>query len=446
MKKALILSVLFYFCGYINAQEKWTLDQCIKYATANNIQVKQQALTVENAKTSLSTSRNSRLPDLNANVGHQYNFGRVASVSDGTFVKSTAMSSSTDGQVVSYTPIFTGFRIPNQIKADKLNLLAAIQGLQKAKENLELQITTYYLDVLFNKEILNTYIEQTNISKQQIEKTQILLDGGKVPLSQLYDAKAQLAKDELNVTNAQNNLDLSLLNLKQSLNLTRGEFDVTEPTLGDVIADNIKSILPPSQIYQTAINIKPQVKEAEYTMQGNERLVKVAQAGYYPTLQFGASYYTGFNHSYAKGAINDGIGSQMNDNSRESFGLSLSIPIFTRFEVRNKVRAARIQVENSRLEVENVKLNLFKEIQQAYQNAIAAQAKFESAEKSLSASEESAKYAQDKYDVGKSTVYEYNEVQTKLLSSKSDLIQAKYDFLFRAKILDFYSGIPISLE
>lgn len=451
MKRYIFIFSCLFICLVNNAQSKWTLRDCINYAIENNIEIKQQELNVENSKIDLNTTKNSRLPNLNASVSHQFNWGRYGqnaqdSVQGKYKYKSGSNNfSNTRLGIESSAPLFTGFRIPNQIAADKLNLQASIEGLKKAKENMELQVTSYYLEVLFKKEILRVYEEQVNLSKLQVDKTQILVDVGKVPLSQLYDIRAQLAKDELNATNAFNDLKISLLNLAQLLSLNEiDDFDISEPYLGDVIADNQSSIQPVNQIYSTAISIKPHVKEAEYNIEGSKKLVKVAQAGYYPKLDLNLGYGTNSQRIY--GVDNISFNKQLKDNGSFYMGFSLSIPIFNRFQVRNQVRSARLKVTNNQLVLDNVKLNLYKEIQQAYQNAIIAQAKYTSTEKAYEAASEAFRYAKDRYAVGKSTVFEFSESQTRLLSSKSEQIQAKYDFLFRAKILDFYSGKEIDIK
>ncbi|MFR9165338.1 MAG: TolC family protein [Dysgonomonas sp.] len=442
MKK--YLSIVFFFsclCG--QAQTKWTLRQCIDYAIENNITVKQQEIIVENSKIDLSTSKNSRLPDLNASLNQSFNFGQSTDYT--TNITRMNNTSGARFSVESTMPLFTGLRIPNERKMNELNLKSAIEGLNKIKDNMELQVTSYYLEVLFKKEILKAYQEQAELTSQQVEKTQTLVDAGKVALSQLYDIKAQLAKDELNVTNANNDLILSLLDLAQALNLEDYDgFDITEPSLGDVIAQNQSSILPVSQIYQTAIAVKPHVKEAEYDIESSKKSLKVAQSGYYPKLNFGIGYGTSAQRVY--GVNNPDFSTQIKDNGSEYISFSLSIPLFNRFQTRNQVRAARFKIQSNQLALDNVKLNLYKDIQQAYQSAVSAQAKFVSTGKAYDAAAEAYKYAQDRYAVGKSTVYEFSEAQTKLLTSKSEQIQAKYDFLFRAKILDFYRGVEINIE
>ena len=444
MKKIVIISICL--CGFLvgNAQQRWTLQDCIEYAQEHNIEIKQQALDVKSSEIDLSTSKNSRLPDLNAQIGGRFSMGRSLSQQN---IYEDNNASSLDFGATSSMPLFTGFRISNEIKVNELNLKAATENLNKAKDNISLQIASSYLEVLFNKELLKVYEEQVNLTSSQVGKTEVLVKAGKSPMSQLYDIKAQLANDEVNVTTAKNSLDLSLLNLAQALNLTEYEsFDIVEPKIGDdVFKNSMPSMVKPSELYQTAIAIKPHVKEAEYKLESSEKQLQVAKAGYWPKLNLELGYSNGFQHVYKSGYPNESFGKQLRNQGREYVALSLSIPIFDRFVTRNQVRKAQLGILNSELSLDNVKLNLYKEIQQAYQNATSAQSKYESAQKAFEAAEESFKYAKDRYEVGKISVYEYSEAQLKILKSRSEQLQAKYDFVFRAKILDFYAGKQINI-
>ncbi len=447
MKKYIIAVSCLLLSFSIQSQSAWSLRQCIDYAVEHNIEIKQQDLAVKGAEIDLNSSKNQRLPDLGASVNQGFNFGRSGDPLTGTRVAQTA--SLTSLSVSTGIPIFTGFRISNQIKANQQSLYAAMAGLDKAKENMELQIASYFLDVLFKKEILKVFKEQVSLTQKQVNRTSILVETGKVAESQLYDIKAQLAKDQLNVTTSDNDLRLSLLNLTQVLNLQDTEsFDVEAPQLTEtvMVEDVLAGLVRPDIVYSDAVQKRPHVKEAEFNLESTKKSLKVAEAGYWPTLTFQAGYSNNIGHVYDSKISNASIADQLKENYNMQFGFSLSIPIFDRFQTRNRVRQAHLNIENQQLILENVKLNLYKEIQQAYQNATAAQAKYMSTEKAFDASSESFKYAEERYQIGKSSVFEYNEAQTKLISSKSEQIQAKYDFVFRSKILDFYQGKDINLE
>ena len=449
MRNQLIIAVALFFSGALcQAQQparQWSLEECIRYATEHNIDLKQKQQEQESRKVELHTSKYSWLPDLNGNIGQNFDFGRSPSKS-GVIVDQN--SANTSASVSLSMPIFDGLKIPNDIAARKLDLKASIESLNKAKEDLAINIASYYVQVLYNKEVQKIAELQVALSKEQVVKTEALVNAGKVPLSQLYDIKAQLAKDEVSLTEARNNVNLAVLDLAQSLELERaGEnFDVVIPDTEDAVGKYMGSILPPDNIYDNAVTFKPQIKEQQYLLESQKKMLRVAQAGYYPKLNFGASYSNGYYHysgdgDYTNIAFND----QLKNNGRKTVGFSLSISLFNRFQVRNSVRSARIGIRNRELMMENTKKVLYKEIQQAYYNATAAQEKYVASDKSVAASKEAFFYAEERYAAGKSTVFEYSEAKTKYAQSLSEQAQSKYDFIFRTKILDFYNGTPITL-
>lgn len=446
MKKTIITGCLFLFLSASFAQKQWTLRECIDYAIKNNIEIRQQEIKKQNAEISLSTAKNSRLPNLNASVGQNFNFGlaNIQTINpDGTYSTTYKNTSSSNSSISvgSSVSIFNGFRTSNEIKAQELNLMYILEGLAKAKDDLALNVAVYYLDILFKKEILRVYQEQEKLSALQIQRTQELKDAGKVPESQLFDMISQHATNQKNVVTASNTLNTSMLELTQALNITSPEgFEIAIPEIKNVVSENTASIQPPNNIFANAVAIKPVVKQAEYNLKYSEKNLKIAQAAYYPELSLSLGIGTGYYSTSG-----ESFGQQLKNRRGENISLNLSIPIFNRFATRNSVRTARNEILNSQLLLENMKLALYKDIQQAYYNAVGAQAKYESSQKAVAAAEIAFSYMKDKYAVGKATVFEYNESQTKLISSQSDLLQAKYDYIFRAKILDFYNGKEIVL-
>jgi outer membrane protein len=441
----IILSLLSVWAQAQDAKRLWSLEDCIRYATEHNLELKQREQEQESKKVALHTSKHSWLPSLNANLGQNFDFGRSPSKT-GVIVDQN--SANTSASINLSMPIFDGFQIPNDIAARKLDLKAAVETLNKAKEDLTIHVASVYLQVLYNKEVKKIAELQVALSREQIKKTEALVNSGKVPLSQLYDIKAQLANDEVTLTEAENNVQLALLDLAQSLELEQGDesFDIMVPEIGNAVEQYMGSILPPDHIYDQAVTIKPQIKEQTYLLESQKRMLKVAQAGYYPKLNFGASYGNGYYHYSGEGDYaNLPFGDQLKNNARKTIGFSLSIPLFNRFQVRNSVRSARINIRNRELMMENTKKALYKEIQQAYYNATAAQSKYLASDKSVEANKKAFTYAEERYAAGKSTVFEFNEAKMKYAQSLSEQAQAKYNFIFRAKILDFYNGTSISL-
>jgi len=458
MKQIKVKFIFIFLCAYtmLPAQsKKWSLEDCIQYAIEHNISIKQLVVQKNMAEVNLNTSQMSRLPNLNAGGGQNWSFGRTQ-VQSGLYENRN--QSNTSLNVNSSVPLFTGFRIPNEIARDKLNLEASIQNLEKAKDDMALNVASLFLQVLFNKEILKIDQEQLNLSESQIDRTKTLTDVGKAPMSQLYDIQAQAANDKLSVVQAENNLRLALLDLSQSLELPlTDDFDVLVPEFGDVVSEYMSSVQPTQTVFENAVQIKPIIKVQELQVKSAEKTLAIAKSGYYPTLSFNMGIGSNYFYSYSlkdytdpqTGELihpkNTSLSNQFKNNLNEGIGLSLSIPIFNRFSVRNQVRNAEFNIENQQLALDNAKKSLYKEIETAYLNALAAQEKYKAAQQAIKSTSEAFNYAKERYETGKSTVFEFNDARNKLIQSQSQGVQAKYDFIFRTKILDFYNGIPIKL-
>lgn len=426
--------------------ELWSLERCIRYAQENNIDLKQKEQEKESRDIELNTSKWSWLPAVNANMAQSFQFGRSTTKS-GVIVDQSAQN--TTFNINLDMPLFDGLKTPNDIAARRLSLKAAMESLNKAKEDLAINVASYYLQVLYNKELLKVAELQVALDNEQVSKTEAMVNNGKVPLSQLYDMKAQLAKDEATLVESRNNVSLALLDLAQSLELERSnkDFDIEVPEQVDVVAENMGSLLPPDHIYENALTFKPQIKEQEYLLASAKKNLNVARSEYYPKLNLGASYSNGYYHSSMGGEFVDtrSFSEQLKQNGQNIIGFSLSIPLFNRLQVRNSVRQAKVNIRNQELMLENTRKALYKEIQQAYFNATAAQEKYTASGKSVVASKEAFEYAQASYEAGKSTVFEFSEAKTKYAQSLAEQAQAKYDYIFRAKILDFYNGVEIKL-
>ena len=443
IKGFLILTFLC-ICTLISAQNKlWSLEDCIQYAIEHNISIKQLVIQKNSAEVDLNTAQMSRLPNLNANGGQNWNFGRTQTQSG---LYENQSQSNTNFSIGSSIPLFTGFRIPNEIDRSKLELEASVQNLEKAKEDLSLNIASLFLQVLFNKELLKISQEQLALGQTQIERTGILVDEGKVPPSQIYDIEAQVANDRVSVIQAENNLRLALLDLAQSLELEQNaDFDIIVPAFGDVVTEYMSSVQPPQMVFDNAVQIKPGIKVQELRVQSAEKTLAIAKSGYLPTLNLSMGYGTNYFYLYNKDFSNRPLSDQIKNNAGQSIGLSLNIPIFNRFSVRNQTKNARFNIENQQLALENARKSLYKEIETAYLNALSAQEKYKASQQAIKSTSESFYFAKERYEIGKSTPFEFNEARTRLARSQSEEVQAKYDYIFRTKILDFYNGIPIKL-
>lgn len=442
MKKQYItfVTIAVLSAGSAMAQKQWNLKQCIEYAIEHNLTIKQQEAAKDESAVDLNTAKWSRLPDLNGSASHSFNFGRSLQM-DNTYqqlnTQNTGLNLSTS------IPLFTGMQIPNQIALSKLNLKAAVEDLNKAKEDISIQVTSAYLQVLFNEELAKVAHEQVGLSEEMLKQKTAFFKVGKASEAELYEAKSRAAQDQLSAVQADNEYRLALLDLSQLLELPTPEgFGIVSPSIDE---DKDFSILTsPADIYSEALLIKPSIKAAQYRVEGAQKSIRIAQSGYYPQLSLGAGIATSYYN--VSGRENGNFGSQLRDNFSQYIGLSLNIPIFNRFSTRNQVRKARIQQTTLNWQLEDAKKALYKEIQQAYYNAVNAESKFESSRTADEAAKASFNLMKEKYANGKATSTEFNEARTNWLKAVSDRIQAKYDYLFRTKILDFYKGVPLTLE
>lgn len=426
--------------GSAMAQKQWNLKQCIEYAIEHNLTIKQQEAAKDESAVDLNTAKWSRLPDLNGSASHSFNFGRSLQM-DNTYQQLNTQN--TGLNLNTSIPLFTGMQIPNQIALSKLNLKAAVEDLNKAKEDISIQVTSAYLQVLFNEELAKVAHEQVALSEEMLKQKTAFFKVGKASEAELYEAKSRAAQDQLSAVQADNEYRLALLDLSQLLELPTPEgFDIVSPSIDE---DKDFSILTsPADIYSEALLIKPSIKAAQYRVEGAQKSIRIAQSGYYPQLSLGAGIATSYYN--VSGRENGNFGAQLRDNFSQYIGLSLNIPIFNRFSTRNQVRKARIQQTTLNWQLEDAKKALYKEIQQAYYNAVNAESKFESSRTADEAAKASFNLMKEKYANGKATSTEFNEARTNWLKAVSDRIQAKYDYLFRSKILDFYKGVPLTLE
>lgn len=426
-----IVGLIFHFEYGYSQEKKWTLSECIDYAVTHNIEVKQSDNQIQNLKVEKNTLRNSFLPNLNAGASQNFTFGRSLNQNN-TYEDSNIQNSSFS--VTTEIPIFLGFKRTASIAQNRFDLLAAEANRELIENNLSLNVAGAYFQILLNKEIYRIALEQIQLTKEQEACTQLLIENGKAAESQLYDVRAQLADDELTATEAKNSLRLAFLELAQLMELKGHErFDID--SLGREIS--VPDMLSPVDIYQYAVTCMPQIRQAYYTLQSKTKGIRIAKSGYYPTLSFAAGINTNY---YDNGSgLGETFRRQLNNNMQKSLCFTISIPLFDRFSTRNQVRTARIDEDNARLSLENEKKQLYKNIEQAYTDAISAFEKYRSTTKAVAANQEAHRYAMEKYAAGKSTVFEYNEVKMKLANALSQQSQAKYTYLLKDRVLTFYS-------
>lgn len=431
-KTMLLLGCFAFATITVSANDQWTLRHCIDYALEHNITVRQYDNTRRSNEIDLNTSQHNRLPNVSAGANQSFSFGRSLN-SDNSYVSRNTANSSADISVS--VPVFSGFRLPKETENYRLNLQASLQDLNKAKEDISLQVTSAYLQAIYDKEALNVANEQISLSGEQLSRLERMVTAGKAAESELYEVRSQVAQDKMSAVKAENSFRLSLLDLSQLLELsTPDSFDV-------VVPQDISVTLPPSnpdQIFRQALALKPAVRAQQLRVEAARTAIDIARSAYYPSLNFSAGMGTSYYKTSGYDAAS--FSSQIKDNFSKSLGFSLSIPIFNGFQTRNSIRKAKIAVENQQLELENVRKTLYKEIQQAYYNAVNSNASFISSKEAETAASESFDMVRKKYENGKANATEYNEAKTKLQQAEITRLQSQVQLLFNKKILSFYAG------
>jgi len=414
----------------------WDLRECCNYAVEHNINIKQRENSREQRELQLSTAKNSRLPDLNGSASESFSFGRGLTL-DNTYANRS--TSSTSFSLGTSVPLFTGFQIPNTVKLNQLNLEAATHDLEKAKNDIRMQVAQAYVQILYNMEIADVAHRQIDIDSAQVLRLQAFVDNGKASQAQLSQQLATLAKAKLTATQADNTLQLSLLSLTQLLELPSPEgFTIVRPAINSQFSIFNSQLVTPDAIYQEALAMKPEVQAEQLRLTASERSIDIAKAGLYPTLSLSAGLQS--NYYKTNGMAADPFFTQLRNNFSQYIGLNLNVPIFNRFQTRNSIRSAKLDRENQVLQLDNVKKSLYKEIQQAYYNAIAARSKYTSSETAAQSSKDAFVLTQAKYENGKATITEFNESKNNYLNAESDLVQARYEYLYQTALLDFYRG------
>lgn len=434
--------LLVVFTG-AKAQELWSLQKCIDYALQNNIQIKQQALNSDYYSNQLGQARFNRLPNLNAGFQNNMSFGRTIGA-DNTYLDIN--SNSTSGSLSSNVTLWNGFTLSNSIKMAELDLRASLEEMKKAKDDIMLNIAAAYLEILFADELVLVSEDLLKITQLQLDRTTKLVEAGSLAKGSLLEIEAQFAREELGVVNAQNRLQLAYLALYQFLELPSTEsFRIEKPDLPEIGAN--MSLLNSMDVFRNAVQLRPAVKGAEFKLESARKQLLIAKGSLLPTLSLGGNYYNFYNNKYvdyrtgAKIELND----QLKSNERYGFGISLNVPIFNRFQAKTGVNNAQIQLENTELQLQNTKNFLRKDIEQSYTNALAAFKRYVANQKTVVSSKEAFRYTEEKFNVGMINSVEYNQSKNNLSKAQSDLLQAKYEYIFRTKILDFYNGQPIVL-
>jgi len=479
-KKWLTIALLACLSYGVQAQETkttWTLQECVDYGLKSNLQIKQAELNGNFSNANLIQARNAVLPSLNGGTSYSLNFGLNNDPTTGILVNQSTRANNISLQT--NVPLFSGFQLRNSIKQGQYNVEAALSDIEKAKNDIILNIVSAYLQVILSDELLQTSQLQLANSKEQASRTQKLFNAGSVAESNVFEINSQIASDEVNIVNAQNQKDIAELNLMQLLNLQPiSDFEVVKIEIKDPDEEIIT--FNANEVYDQAQRQMPEIRAAD--IRANSALVgvNVARGALFPQLSIGGSYSTNYFNlnktrildvgeeqtrtqeiGFVNGDVNQKVTTvvtynnpvtepytyltQLLDNRGGGVFLNLNIPIFNGLNARNGILRATLDHKNAVLNTEIVRNQLRQVIQQSYADATAAQKRFIATKKQLAALELTFRNAQIRFNNGILNPTDFNVARNNFTRAQSDLIQAKYQYTFRLKVLDFYQGKPLAL-
>ena len=407
----------------------WTLKECTQWALEHNLTVVGQKLQAENRNVERNTAEMSWLPSLNGQVSENMSFGRGLG---GNNTYEYGNSATTGISVGSSMTLFDGLATPNRIKLARLNLDAATEDLEKARDDIRVAVAKAYVQVLYNLEIEDVARYQVSIDSLQVERLSGMMGVGKSSKAQLSQQKASLAQSKVTLVQAQNNVRAAVLDLAQLLELPSWDgFSVVR-----ISPDAPSNIVlgHPDDIYADAVMDRPSIKAEELRLQGTERSIEIAKSGYYPSLSLSAGLGTNYYSTFGTAGFWDQLGA----NFSQYVGLSLNIPIFNKFQVRNQVRSAKIQQEAQKTQLRRVQQSLYKEIYQAWNGAVAAQAKYDASVEASAAAQDAFSLVEARYEAGAATITEFSDARNRMMKAQSDLVQASCEYLFQTALVGFY--------
>jgi outer membrane protein len=460
--------------------KQWTLRECVEFALANNLDIERAKYNVNGFEINRQQARMAMLPSLNATASENLNWGRNINPASNDFVTTEVYS--TNLNATSQVTLFNGFRLQNTARQNSRDVEASRFDLEKAKNDVTLNVINLYINVIFNKELTDNARFQLASSKQQLERTRKQVAAGSLPKSEELNLDAQVATNEVNVITNENSLNLSVLQLKQALQLPAvTPFDIVIP---DLTVEELNIGQSPEQVFDVAKGTMPEVKAAQIKVQSAYYGVKAAKGSLYPRLTLGgsiSSLYSSVNDgprfipdgTFTNTAVpigyfesspgvtqivvtdtripggtevsSYGYRDQFKDFMSRSMGITLSIPIFNGLQARSGVRRALIQQRLAEISVKQVDNTLRQNVETSFNDAFAASKTFNSSQRQVQAREEAFRMTKQRYEIGASNYVEYQVAENELYRAKSDLARAKYNFIFRKKLLDFYQGKPIGL-
>jgi len=420
------------------SQKKWTLKECVDEALSKNISIQQNKLNLASSEIDVDIAKGNFLPNLSGNTGGNLNFGTGFDPVSQDRVSTSFFGGSIN--LSSGVTVFNGFRNTNIYKQAQLGVKSSQLDLKKMENDISLFVVNGYLNVLFAKENLNAARVQFEISEKQIIAAQSRFKSGVIPKGDLLNTQSTAAANQQTVIAQENALDLALLNLAQLLQVPAEGFDIAPVDVGSPSGNLFYT--DSEKIFKRSLDNLPEIERAQLAIENATLAIEISKADFLPSITASAGVSTnyGYNLNLPPGFSNSDFFDQVNDNLGYGFGFNIRVPIFNRFQTKNRVSQAAINKNIFETRLESEKLNLKQTIEQSFLDARTALKSFEAAKISLEAQQESFKNAQQRYNFGAMTQFDFDQVRTRLVNAQATLIRSKYDYVFKTKVLQFYAG------
>ena len=443
MKKVVLGALLILFAVGLQAQaKKWTLVECVDYAIQNNITVEQFELDLENARIDKSDALGNFLPTLSGSTTVSERSGLVVDPQTNIITSATILNVSPS--LTSNMTVFDGLRNIHRASRAKINEIANQYRLEDLKDDIRLQVANAYLQVLSNKEALKVAKAQFAVTEQDLLRTKELVESGVVPRGDLLEIEATAANQEQQIVNNEALVLISRINLAQLLLITDYEnFDIADETFEVPLSDILENT--PKVIFDKALGFRNDIKLSETNVELAEKDLQIARGAQWPTIGAFLNYSSFYTENSVTPNILD-FQTQLENNDGVSYGLQLNVPVFNGFSTRNNIKRNKINVLRTKLQYEQDKLDLENTVNQAYVDVTTFAKSYEAAQKTLDARLLAYEYAKERFDVGLMNAFDFGQAQARLDNARATVIRSKYDYIFRLKILEFYFGVPLSLD
>lgn len=440
---------LFFLLITINANaqdnNEWSLEKCINYAIQNSLQVQQASLNQSQAQLTKKQAIWAQAPNVSASYRNGLNIGNSVNPTNNELI---TVPNFTSGPSLNINGvIFQGLQVRNTIKQSKVDLEATQKDVEQAKNDVALSVAQAYLSILLGEESKGVFQEQAKVTKAQYDQTIKLIEGGVLAENSKYDLEAQMARDEENIVIAQNNIDLAYVNLKVLMNIDVAK-EIAIQIVGDLEVDETLEESSLEEIYKEAMVNQPNILAAKLREKSAELGVRIAKGALWPTV----SYYGGLGSNYSTAFKDPRTGddipyfTQLGITASANLGINISVPIFNGLRTRIGIQRAELGIKVAELGTTQLEATLKSSIERALVDVRAAKKRLAVSRKSVEATRLSVENTRKRYDLGVVNSFELTSVQNTLIATESSVLQAKYDYLFKLKILDYYRGRPITIK